>query len=246
MAAVKGSKPVRLKVVPHRPFQRTITTVAFVLAVLLAGGGSFWWGQQTGISQQEEATAERDQLRRELEIKSAEADALSQQVANLKLAREVDQASGEDVRGQIINLKAKIAGLEEDIAFYRGLMAPSDNQRGLTIGSLDVISTGVPGQYDFKVVVQQLATNHQLLNGTLRMTIVGHEGESVRSFPISDLSPQVDSEDIKLRFKYFQNIEGQIHLPEGFEPERIELEARSSGSNGASVEKKFGWLVQES
>lgn len=246
MAAVKGSKTTRLKVVPHRPHHRLVTLVSLVLTFLLACGGSYWWGKHNGLSLQEEAIAERQQLRRELQAKVAEAEALSQQVANLKMASEVDQASSEDVRNQVIDLKGQIAALEEDIAFYRGLMAPSDNRRGLAIGSVDVIPTGVPRQYDFKVVVQQLATNHQVLNGSLRMTIVGHEGELARSFAIKELSPQVESETIRLRFKYFQNIEGQIRLPEGFEPEGIELVARSTGSNGVSVEKKFGWLVHES
>src|SRR5690606_23358251 len=139
-----------------------------------------------------------------------------------------------------------IAALEEDITFYRGLMAPTENRRGLTIGSVDEIATGVSRQYDFKVVVQQLATNHQVLNGTLTVDIVGHQEGVVRRIPLSELSPQVDEENIKLRFKYFQNIQGQLQLPEGFEPERIELLAKSTGRDGVSVEKKFGWLVQES
>jgi len=37
-----------------------------------------------------------------------------------------------------------------------------------------------------------------------------------------------------------------LELPVGFEPERIELTAKSTGRAGVAVEKKFGWLVQES
>lgn len=246
MVAVKGSKSTRLKVVPHRPYLGLVMGLGLSLLFVLVAGGSYLLGSYQGVALDSRAAAERDQLRRELQEKVAESEMLSQQVANLRLASEVDKASSEDVRNKVIELKGQIAALEEDIAFYRGLMAPTDNRSGLTIGSVDILPTGAERRYRFKVVVQQLATNHQVLNGSLRINIVGHEGESVRSISLSELSPQVADEEITLRFKYFQNIEGQIELPPGFEPERIELTAKSTGRNGTSVEKKFGWLVHES
>lgn len=246
MSAVIGSKPTRLVVVPYRPYLRLWITLGTVVAVLVTGVASYLIGKSQGMALGTNIIAERDALRSELAVKIVEADDLSQQVANLRLAGEVDRASSEGVRSQVIELKEKIAGLEQDITFYRNLMAPNENQRGLTIGSVDVISTGVPRRYNFKVVVQQFATNHQVLNGSLRITIVGYDGEVARRVPLKDLSEQIDQEDIRLRFRYFQNIEGQLVLPEGFEPERIELVATSTGQNGATVEKKFGWLIQES
>ncbi|MCW8196222.1 hypothetical protein F6455_15620 [Proteobacteria bacterium 005FR1] len=246
MTAVKGSKPTRLMVVPYRPYARLLTWAGFALAVVLMAAASYFLGNHHGIGLQKAAIAERDQLRLDLQRRNAELESLSQEVANLKLASEVDKASSEGVRSEVITLKSQIAALEEDITFYRGLMAPTDNRRGLTIGSLDVIASGAPRRYDFKIVVQQLATNHQVLNGLLQVNVIGHEGGLTRSIPLKDLSPQIEDESIKLRFKYFQNIVGQIELPEGFEPERIELTASSSGRDGVSVEKKFGWLVHES
>lgn len=246
MSAVIGSKPTRLVVVPYRPYARLCIILGTVAAVLLTGVVSYLVGKSQGMVQGTEIIAERDALRVELAAKVAEAEDLSQQVANLRLAGEVDRASNEGVRNQVIELKEKIASLEQDITFYRNLMAPNENQRGLTIGSVDVISTGVPRRYNFKVVMQQFAVNHQVINGSLRVTIVGYDGETVRRMPLKDLSEQIDQEDIKLRFRYFQNIEGQLVLPEGFEPERIELVAKSTGQNGTTVEKKFGWLTQES
>lgn len=246
MSAVKGSKPAQLVVVPYRPYARLTLVVGVVALVLLTGLSSYLIGKHHGASEEAGLLAERDSLRTQLAQKLAEAEELSQQVANLRLASEVDRASSEGVRTQVIELKDKIANLEQDITFYRNLMAPNENQRGLTIGSVDVISTGVPRRYNFKVVVQQFAVNHQVLSGSLNITIVGHEGEEPRRIPLKDLSDQVDEEDIKLRFRYFQNIEGQLQLPEDFEPERIELVATSSGQNGTTVEKKFGWLIQES
>lgn len=245
MTAVKGSKQYRMVVVPYRPWLRLLVSVLVLSVLVVASAGSYWFGQMRGQSLQAEAITERDHLRSELADKRKEADGLRQAVANLKLGSQVDRKASEGVRAEVIDLKTQIAALQEDISFYRSLMAPTGNQRGLTIGSLNVISTGAQRQYEYKLVVQQLATRHTMLNGTLSFTIIGRQGEQLITLPLKDVSDNVSYENIKLRFKYFQTIEGRLRLPEGFEPEKIELVARSTGSEPVVVEKKFGWLVQE-
>ncbi|WP_439135742.1 DUF6776 family protein [Pseudomaricurvus sp.] len=246
MAVVKGSKQPRMIVVPYRPWRRITLTLLLLIVGCAAVYGSYWYGQQQNHSLQEEVIAERDRLKVELVASTDEADRLRQEVVNLKLGAQVDRKASEGVRGEVLELKSEIAALQEDISFYRGLMSPSDNERGLTIGSLNVISTGAPRQYEYKLVVQQLATKHSLLNGSLQFNIVGRQGEQLVTLPLSDVSDNVGSKNIKLRFKYFQTIEGRISLPTNFEPERIELVAKSTGREPVVVEKKFGWLVQES
>ncbi len=246
MTAVKGSKQQRMVVVPFRPWLRLAITVAIVGALVASNWGSYFFGLTSGQSQQAVAIAERDQFRGQLVEKVEIIDGLRQEVANLKLGAQVDRKASEDVRAEVIDLKAQIAALKEDISFYRGLMSPTDNKSGLTIGSLNVISTGVARHYEYKLVVQQLATNHKMLNGYLTFNIFGRQGEQLLTLPLKDVSDKVSYDRIKLRFKYFQTIEGRLVLPEGFEPERIELVAKSNGDKGVAVEKKFGWLVQES
>ncbi|TQV71707.1 hypothetical protein FKG94_18815 [Exilibacterium tricleocarpae] len=245
MVAVRGSKQFRKVVVPYRPMRRVTVGLVVAAGVVLAVVGSYLFGDFNGGQLQAQAVAERDRLRLEVAAKTQEADELRQQVANLKLGAQVDRKASEDVRGEVIELKAQIAELQEDITFYRGLMAPTGNKRGLTIGSLDVISTGAPREYQYRVVVQQLAVNHQVLSGYLQFNVVGRQAGIVSTIPLKDLSEQVGSDNIRLRFKYFQNLEGKLVLPEGFEPERIELLAKSTGRNAATVEKQFGWLVQQ-
>lgn len=246
MSTVKGTKERRLKVVAYSPYAQPLLLLATLVACVVIGAISYYTGNMRGLAVQEQALVERDQLRLQLQQKNQEAIKLSQKVANLELASEVDKASTEDVRGEVIELKEQITALEEEISLYRGLMAPTESKKGLTIGALELTSTGVPRQYDFKVVVQQLATNHQVLSGHLNFSVVGRDGEAVRTIPLKDLSTQIDEEDIRLRFKYYQDIQGQLELPLGFEPERVVLVARTTGRDGAVVEKKFGWLVQES
>ena len=244
MSAVKGSKQYKLEVVPYRPLYRWSIRLLILMVVAVVIAGSYYTGHFEGTVAQREAIAERDKLRIDIEAVRTAAATHRQQVANLEVGSKVDQQANEGVRKEVIELKAKIAGLEEDISFYKGLMSPTANKRGLTIGSLNVLGTDVPSRYSYKLVLQQLATNHKLINGYLNMTVVGRQDGRLISLPLKDLNDKVSYENIKLRFKYFQNFSGELTLPEGFDPIRIELLARSTGRNSVTVKEKFGWLVQ--
>ncbi len=243
--AVKGSKQYSLKVVKYRPILWTLMAIVFIAA--LAGGVvlSFKAGVVLGMADQEKALADVARLSAELTDSQQQVNALEQQLANIKLGAEVDRQSNEDVRQEVIALKEELAQLQEDNSFYRNLMAPTQNQQGLTFGAVEIGDTDLSRNFRYKVVMQQLATNHQLLNGSLKFTIFGKLNGFDTSYELHELSPQVDEQEVRLRFKYFQNVEGRLELPEGFEPERIELVARSTGRNAVTVEKRFGWLVEE-
>lgn len=245
MTVVKGSKQSHLKVVEHRPLFIWSVRLLLLVAIVATTAGAYQYGILQGRQGQTIAEEELLRLRQGLTAtQSAEAE-LRQKMANLRLGSQVDRQASEDVRQEVIELKNQLAELQEENSFYRNLMAPSDNNEGLNFGAVEVSDTDLPRQYRYKVVMQQLATNHQLLSGTLTFNIVGRRDGVVTVLPLNDLSDDVDSVNIKLRFKYFQTVEGQLQLPPGFEPERIELVARSSGRNAVTVEKRFGWLVEE-
>lgn len=245
MTAVKGSKQYRLEVVPYRPGYRFLLRIMLLVVVMASVYAAHWYGTSEALQYQSLALTERDQFSISLQESVIEIEALRQEVANLRLGAQVDQAASEDVRGEVIALKAQIADMQEDISFYRSLMAPSAETKGLTIGSLNVISTGVARHFNYKLVIQQLATNHLLLNGYVNFTIVGRQGDLPMSLSLKDVSPSITTKDIRLGFKYFQNVEGELILPEGFEPIRIEIVATVRGPGAATVEKKFGWLAEE-
>ncbi len=245
MSVVKGTKLYPVRVVEHRPFARWITLFVCLALVALAVYVSHLQGYALGMEQKEGALAEVEHLQTALSAAEKRVVDLEQQIANINLGAEVDRKANEDVRQEVLTLKADIAALEEENTFYRGLMAPTENKRGLTFGAVELSQSDTPRTYSYKVVMQQLATNHQLLKGSLQYKVLGRANGEEREFLLRELSSQVDTDSIRLRFKYFQNIEGELTLPIGFEPIAIELVAKSTGKNPVTVEKRFGWLVEE-
>lgn len=245
MAAVRGSKQYSLRVVKYRPLLWWGAGLLMLVVVAIAVFASFQFGFLRGMDEKEKALADVARLNGELADSQSKVKELEQQLANIRLGAEVDRQSNEEVRQEVIALKEQLAQLEEDNSFYRNLMAPTQNRSGLTFGSVEIGDTDIARSYRYKVVMQQLATNHQLLNGTLKFTIFGKLNGFDTSYELHELSSEVTEPNVRLRFKYFQNVEGRMQLPEGFEPERIELIAKSTGRDAVTVEKRFGWLVEE-
>lgn len=244
MTVVKGSDQYKVKVVTYNPWRRSLVMVAVVVSLALAIVVSFSVGKYSGVDQHTQLQEERDALAIASALSENEIAQLRQQVANLSLGSEVDQRASEEVRAEVIALKAQIAVQQEDIGFYRGLMSPTENSRGLTIGSWD-LSRASGGEYQYKLVLQQLATIHNVLNGSVGINVIGYQNGDKVTYTLKELSEQNQYGRIKLKFKYFQTINGRLQLPEGFEPDYVEVMAESHGSNATKVDKKFGWFVQE-
>lgn len=246
MTAVKGSKQYRLTVVPHRPVFRGVLLVLVVLSITAAAGLGFYVGRSghTGVSfvgQQ----AQLQTLQQAYEVKVAEADDLRQQVANLRLGAEVDRQANDEVRNQVVVLKERIADQEETISFYKALMSPGGNHKGLAFGSVSITPQGDDRGYDFKVVIQQLNSSEKQLRGYLQFTVVGRKDGKVSTMPLSSLTNDITDKNIPLKFKYFQTLSGHLTLPEGFLAERVDLLVQPAESGAAKIEKHIDWPSQE-
>ncbi len=245
MVSVKGSKQSRMVVVPYQPMRQIVTTLILAMLVAFACVASFYWGHLQGLGEQSQAIVERDQLLVERVDTTRKGQESYQQIANLELAARVDQSAEEQLRQQVVVLKQELAEVEERVSFYRGLMSPNEAGKKISIGNVSVKATDIERRYTYKVVVQQIAAKHAVISGAMRVNIIGHNADNaVLSVPLYQLSEQIENEDIRLRFKYFQNIEGEIILPEGFMAKEIEVVVTSSGKKPAKVEKRVGWPVE--
>ena len=122
-------------------------------------------------------------------------------------------------------------------------MAPTERERGLSIRSWEVYPTGDPRRFQFKLVVQQLAVKHALLKGGVTVQLVGKQNGVEQIFPLNILSEQIETMPARLRFKYFQYVDGELQLPEGFSVERVDIVAKATAPKAAQIEKHYSWVV---
>ncbi|WP_193166062.1 DUF6776 family protein [Microbulbifer hainanensis] len=243
---VKGSKQYRMKVVPHRPFSGTLSVIGVALLVLATSAAAYYAGQHHLRQGLDQKTREYDTAQKQLDKLRSENESLRLRAATAEQSLTIGEQAGEKVRAELVAKDNRIAELKQEITFYRGLMAPADGSDGVSIGRFSISQTSDQRRYQYKLLVQQSTTRHNVVSGNATFTVVGSQDGQPKRYPLSALSAQVDSEKIPLRFKYFQNIEGELQLPEGFEPEGVELSLKSSGRKGFNIEQRYGWLVQKS
>ena len=234
-----------MKVVPHRPFFGPLSIMGVALLVLSTSAGAYFAGQHQLRKTLDQTSREHEKVLVELEKVRSENESLRIRAATAEQSVTIGEQASESVRGELVEKENQIAELKQEISFYRGIMAPSEGSEGVSIGRFSISEAGDSRRYQYKLLVQQSSARHDVVTGAARFTIFGQVDGEVRRYALADLSEQVDSESIPLRFKYFQNIEGELQLPEGFEPEGVELSLKSSKRKGFNIDQRYGWLVQK-
>lgn len=165
---------------------------------------------------------------------------LRQQVANLESGRAIDDRAKQEIQSTIQGLRGQVAQLRKDVSFYKNIMAPNTNLRGLQLQKVDISSTAQERRFAYKIVLTQVADNKSYVSGVVAVNLIGYTGEEKEILPLRDIS-DLEELGIKFRFKYFQDITGELILPEGFQPESLQVVAQSSGKKASRLEQSLAW-----
>ena len=231
-------------VVPYRPGRRVLFTLMLLTGVAVSAAGGWGYAYYATVLTQQGERAEKRELSAQLTDLRQENEALKRQIAILDRSSAVDQQTGAELQETLTALRQRVAQLEEDVLFYRQVVEEETEETGLVIGQLDIDATRSPDRYRYKLVMrQQDADGDTYLTGHVNFNLVGQLQDQQVILPLRDLSEFEDELDIRLRFKYFQNIEGELALPEGFQPDRIQIAAVATEPVSKWINEDFGWVV---
>lgn len=222
--------------------QRLLLAVVILLGFMVA---AFYLGERAAYS----GMGLNPELYRAMK---AQIPGLQEQLTEVEAQLEVQttqnqmgQQALEMVRRELANQKEQIASLEEGLQFYRSLMAPGEIAQGLSLRPLELVALDIPGQFSYRMVAQQEARKHSQLKGDLSAEVNGVLADQQVSYAFAELSPEVDTPLIELRFRYFQSIEGTLILPEGFEPRSVSLVATATAPRKMEAREQYPWQVKE-
>jgi hypothetical protein len=245
-AKVKGSPVYLMKVVPHRPVRNALI-IALLIALTIAALVITYVYTLNKASSERLTPQEAQELRAQLEKLQQEADESKRELAKYQLNAEVDRQAGEEMRKRVMLLRDEKAGLQRDLEVYRMMTSKSNNNpKGISFGVFSV-TPGADNKQQFKLAVQKLAEDDEDFVGQLRVLVVGQKDGSEMKISLHELvvskqGVEPMAETIPLSFKFFQNIDTEIVLPDGFSPIRVELEVKSSARrNPVTVDADIEW-----
>jgi cell division protein FtsB len=171
---------------------------------------------------------------------------LKQEVAILETDREVDRESYREVEASLSTLQAKIQEQRDAIAFYRGIVSPADGNSGLRVQDLKLTRGKAEREFNLRLVLVQAMKHDRKVSGDVSLSVQGDLNGVETSFALAQLLADDADTVWPFSFRYFQDFDRQLVLPDGFTPERINVEVRSKTRSISSIEESFAWATSQS
>ncbi|NMP31899.1 hypothetical protein HII17_10005 [Thalassotalea sp. M1531] len=209
------------------------STVALCLFVGYRIGNYFHGYQNQTIAQQKQRLDELYQLQN---------DSLKR-VHTLEVELEVEKLANQRARNAIKEMETVHFDVKKELAFYQKIMAPEKQADGLTIDIVDVQATESPNHYRFSVTLVQQTLKKRFAKGNIDLTVLGSQNNKPKKLKLSKIS-QLTKEQLSFSLKYFQRIDGDFTLPEGFVPESLEIKAvlpKSRWQKFNELNQSFAW-----
>ena len=241
-----GSNDPRMVLVPYQPGQGRRRLVRWLVSLVVTAaislGAGYWFGMRGNF----QVLEERSNLLSQVETLQKQVQSLQEDSAIYRHGSDLERRAAEQVRERNLALQNKVSELQEAVSFYKGIMAPGNDDKGLRIERLELEPTLNSRRFKFKLVMTQVADNSRNINGNVKMNLLGVRQGSRQSIPFDKLSKDWPAGDgAPFNFRYFQDIGGELVVPDGFTPEQVEVIAQSKGRKAVRLEKRFDWKVDE-
>ena len=184
----------------------------------------------------------------ELEARLDEAhernEELRRKIALLETGGKIDEEAYRQVEERLVDLQNEILEQREDIAFYQGIVA--DQPTGLRVQDFELLAGDEVSSFSLRLVLAQAMRATQRISGSVELQIEGlRDGQSL-TLGLDELGVSADQRKslAGFSFRYFQNLEADFVLPEGFAPERVIVTLRPKGPRAKPQEKTFDWAVR--
>ena len=218
---------------PMHIFKKVLAAIAF-MAVSLAVGLAV--GQWSG----KEAVLQNGALLQRLNALEGLQQSLERELAASKLAADVQEQAAQELQQRLTQLLGEKVELENAVSFYRDLMEVGAKKEGLRVASFTVLATNTPQIFQFSILVTQIAEKRKYVAGDIQLKVIGIL-QGGRQEVIFDAKNAVVGFPLKLRFKYFQDLVGQIRLPPDFIPERVSISVQQNGKKTTGAD--FEWSL---
>jgi hypothetical protein len=228
----------KLVVVPYKPGDAIKKRLYMWAVVVFTALVFVMLGYCYGDIKTQQLTEQNRRLQEQLELANQRATDSANRLVALEQEKAIDAVAKTHSQEMLKELQFNVQRLTRDLAFYKGIMEPVEGASGLQISQFDVKPSRTAGRYQYKLVLTQITENAAVIEGQVDIVLIGKQQGKEFKFPM----PFADGgKQVAFRFRYFQDIEGEFLLPEGFAPEQIQVIAQPRGKKGTKLERVFNW-----
>lgn len=193
-----------------------------------------------------DANAERGAFEDEIDELENEIVALKEQIALIETHRDIEREAYADVESSLTELQTRIQEQQDAISFYRGIVSPADGNSGLRVQDFRLTRGAEEREYMIRLVLIQAMKHDRRVSGRVELVVEGTENGEQKSYSYSDLLPEDADSSWAFSFRYFQDFDRPVVLPDGFTPERVSVHVESQTRSIDSIDENFSWLTSVS
>lgn len=163
-----------------------------------------------------------------------------QELANLKRADLISRLANNKIQTVLAEKDEQIAGLKADLSFYELLVGSSGRRHGLAVHNAEFEALS-DGAWQYTVTLTQNINRGGITTGNLFLAVEGVRNGKLESFDWQALTQNQQPAGQKFSFRYFQQLQGNVMLPNDFKPMRVKVTVKGAfGTN----EAQFDWALK--
>lgn len=211
-----GVTAQRVVVRPQLPWYGRFALLALLFAL---GYGAGWWRYA------DKDAAALEQMMNQMR---AEQQALQTRAVRAERQLQVEQASQESLKKEMVALQDEAMRLKEDVAFYKSILAEGGTAGVLKLHSIKLSKGARDNEYQYRILLVQSGRHDKMVQGGLRLLLTGvQEGKTVTQ-RVEPVASQPNG--IKINFKYYQRIEGTFSIPPSMTGQSLQVQFVETGS----------------
>ncbi len=223
----------------QRPLLWLLSFTIFLCILLILLKISYEYGRNTAGFDSINTDAYIDQLQSQLEESQAEIIESERRATMLKRNSRIDDDASGQLKETLAQVEDEVLELKKELSFYKSIVAPEQGNRSIAIQTIQ-LKKNEAGDYHYKVMVSQRGRNDQFARGTISVSIKGiYKGKAV-TYSLADVSKDVKN-PMKFGFKYFQNFEGVMSLPDAYQPDTLHIIVKPSTGKIKAIDEQYAW-----
>jgi cell division protein FtsB len=169
-------------------------------------------------------------------------ESLVKKNAHLGGISKIEHDAYEKSNQSLVKLQRDLLELKEELVFYQGIVSPEELALGVNIQSFELTRKNNNGLYAYKLVLTKRGKSNQVIKGSMDFRVKGTQQGESKALTLENIKQEFDRKDEKFSFRYFQVFEGELLLPDSFEPSDIELEIKPTTRKIKNFTESITWV----
>lgn len=237
-AKVKAARIRSPRIVHHQDDRRQWQILLLLILLAVIAWQAYSWGIRQGGYDSERSIGEISALTTALEQQQIEMRDLEAASVRYRRQAEIEQQASREIQQQLIGIEDEKAALQSEVETLRSLV--SDDNSSLYIKGFTLSPGDQENHYAYAFTIVQVLEKVKTTRGKLVIKVSGKlKGKKKRL----DFEAISDGEEkaMKLEFSNYENVSGQMVLPEDFKAESILIEFLPRNKELKKLSNTFSW-----